>query len=99
MRLVGECQAGLYEEAERLGALKPETLDWARVVGAHERAHVQAIKGRLGRKTVPSPTFNYRSVTSDEQAFASLRTQYHDQTGRGRVARGSFLMVIPAARP
>jgi hypothetical protein len=37
-------QAGLYTEAERLGALAPKTLDWARVVGAHERAHAKAIK-------------------------------------------------------
>src|SRR4029453_8005229 len=60
-------QAGLYTEAERLGALTPTTLAWARVVGAHERAHVRAIKGLLGRNVVPSPAFNYRNVTSDEQ--------------------------------
>jgi hypothetical protein len=51
-------QAGLYTEAERLGALTPKTLSWARVVGAHERAHVAALKRLLGRKVVPSPTFN-----------------------------------------
>src|SRR5919201_2727572 len=62
-------QAGLFTEAERLGALKPTTLAWARVVGAHERAHVHAIKGLLGRNTVPSPGFDYGKVTSDEQAF------------------------------
>jgi hypothetical protein len=38
-QVLEELQAGLYTEAERLGALKPETLAWARVVGAHERAH------------------------------------------------------------
>jgi Ferritin-like domain len=73
-------QAGLYTEAERLGALKPTTLDWARVVGAHERAHVQAIKGLLGRKTVPSPTFNYGKVTSDEQAFIRTAVAFEDLT-------------------
>jgi len=62
-------QAGLYTEAERLGALKPTTLGWARVVGAHERAHAKAIKALLGRHAVPSPSFNYRGVTQDEQAF------------------------------
>jgi hypothetical protein len=73
-------QAGLYTEAERLGALTPETLSWARVVGAHERAHVQAIKGLLGRKTVPSPGFNYRNVTSNEQAFIRTAVAFEDLT-------------------
>jgi hypothetical protein len=73
-------QAGLYTEAERLGALTPATLAWARVVGAHERAHIQAIKGLLGRKTVPSPGFNYRNVTSDEQAFIKTAVAFEDLT-------------------
>lgn len=74
-------QADLYTEAERLGSLTPKTLAWARVVGAHERAHVQAIKTLLGRrKTVPSPTFDYRNVTSDEQAFIKTAVAFEDLT-------------------
>jgi hypothetical protein len=73
-------QSGLYTEAERLGELTPKTLAWARVVGAHERAHVQAIKNLLGRKVVPSPTFNYRGVTSDEQAFIKTAVAFEDLT-------------------
>jgi hypothetical protein len=74
-------QAGLYTEAERLGSLTPKTLGWARVVGAHERAHVQAIKSLLGpRKTLPSPTFDYRNVTSDEQAFIKTAVAFEDLT-------------------
>lgn len=73
-------QAGLYTEAERLGELTPTTLAWARVVGAHERAHVRAIKGLLGRKTVPSPNFNYRNVTSDEQPFIKTAVAFEDLT-------------------
>ena len=73
-------QAGLYTEAERLGALTPKTLGWARVVGAHERAHVAALKGLLGRNIVPSPTFNYGDVTSDEQAFIRTAVGFEDLT-------------------
>jgi hypothetical protein len=73
-------QAGLYTEAERLRALTPTTLAWARVVGAHERAHVRAIKGLLGRNVVPSPAFNYRNVTSDEQAFIKTAVAFEDLT-------------------
>ena len=73
-------QAGLYTEAERLGALTPKTLNWARVVGAHERAHVRAIKGLLGSKAVRSPGFNYGSVTSKEQAFVKTAVAFEDLT-------------------
>jgi hypothetical protein len=73
-------QSGLYTEAERLGELTQETLDWARVVGAHERAHVQALKNLLGRNAVASPAFNYRGVTSDEQAFIKTAVAYEDLT-------------------
>jgi hypothetical protein len=73
-------QAGLYTEAERLGALKPETLAWARVVGAHERAHLRAIKNLLGRHAVKSPGFNYGNVTSDESAFLKTAVGFEDLT-------------------
>jgi ferritin-like protein len=73
-------QAGLYTEAERLGALTPKTLGWARVVGAHERAHVEALKRLLGRKVVPSPTFNYGNVTANERAFIRTAVGFEDLT-------------------
>ena len=73
-------QAGFYTEAERLGKLTPKTLGWARVVGAHERAHVQALKGLLGRNVVPSPAFNYRGITSDEPAFIKTAVAFEDLT-------------------
>lgn len=73
-------QAGLYTEAERLGALKPTTLAWARVVGAHERAHAKAIRGLLGSKAVKSPAFDYRGVTSDEDAFLKTAVAFEELT-------------------
>jgi Ferritin-like domain len=73
-------QAGLYAEAERLGALTPETLAWARVVGAHERAHAQAIKNLLGPKAIKSPTFDYRGVTERESAFIKTAVAFEELT-------------------
>jgi hypothetical protein len=73
-------QSGLYTEAERLGDLTPETLGWARVVGAHERAHVEALKRLLGRNIVRSPAFNYRGVTSNEQSFIKTAVAFEDLT-------------------
>jgi Ferritin-like domain len=73
-------QAGLYTEAERLGALPEKTLAWARVVGAHERAHAQAIKNLLGSKAVKSPSFDYRGVTENEKAFIKTAVSFEELT-------------------
>jgi ferritin-like protein len=73
-------QAGLYTEAERLGALSPRTLAWARVVGAHERAHLRAIKNLLGPHAVKSPGFDYGRVTADESAFLKTAVAFEDAT-------------------
>jgi hypothetical protein len=73
-------QAGLYTEAERLGAVKPRTLGFSRVVGAHERAHVQAIKSFLGSRAVPSPSFDYRGVTENDAAFVKTAVAFEDLT-------------------
>ena len=73
-------QAGLYTEAERLGELTPKTLSWARVVGAHERAHLRAIEGLLGSHKVKNPSFDYGNVTADEQAFIKTAVAFEDLT-------------------
>jgi hypothetical protein len=73
-------QAGLYTEAERLGAVKPRTLAFSRVVGAHERAHAQAIKSFLGSRAIPSPSFDYRGVTEDDSAFIKTAVAFEDLT-------------------
>ncbi len=73
-------QAAMYSEAERLRELKPRTLDWSRVVGANERAHVKAIKGLLGRDAVKSPKFNFRGVTEDDRVFTQTAVAFEDLT-------------------
>ena len=73
-------QAGLYTEAERLGALAPKTLAWSRVVGAHERAHAKAIKNLLGSKAVKSPSFDFRGVTENEQSFIKTAVAFEELT-------------------
>jgi hypothetical protein len=73
-------QAGLYTEAERLGAVKPRTLAFSRVVGAHERAHARAIKNFLGKRALPSPAFDYRGVTENDDAFVKTAVAFEDLT-------------------
>jgi hypothetical protein len=73
-------QSSMYTETERLRAVRPATLEWGRVVGAHERAHVTAIKSLLGRGAVASPAFNFRGVTESDEAFARTSVAFEDLT-------------------
>src|SRR3712207_3893322 len=73
-------QSSMYTETERLGAVPERTLEWGRVVGAHERAHVTALKGLLGRRAVRSPNFNFRGVTEDDDAFTRTAVAFEDLT-------------------
>jgi Ferritin-like domain len=73
-------QAHFYEEGLRIGGFTAKTKRWARVIGAHERAHVQIIRHVLGPKSIPSPFFNYHGVTEDETAFTKTAVAMEDLT-------------------
>jgi Ferritin-like domain len=47
---------------------KPERA--ARLIGATERAHVDAYKSLLGRKAAPRPRFNFRGTTERPESFS-----------------------------
>lgn len=71
-------QADFYSEAERLTGLGREAARQARVVGAHERAHVAALRDVLGRKAIKKPSFNFRGATEDEDAFRRTAVAFED---------------------
>ncbi len=62
-------EAEFYTEAERKGALSGRTAKFARVVGAHERAHVQFLKKALGSRAVKRPRFDFGDTTGDQKRF------------------------------
>jgi len=71
-------QAAFYTEAERLGALHGAFADQARVVGAHERAHVVALRKVLGSTAIKSPSFDFHGVTEDQDAFRRTAVAFED---------------------
>jgi hypothetical protein len=73
-------EAAFYTEAEAMGALSGELALFAEVVGAHERAHVTALKAALGKKAVRKPKFNFRGTTEDAASFAAT-AQLLEDTG------------------
>jgi hypothetical protein len=73
-------QAQFYEEGLRIGGFSEKTKRWARVIGAHERAHVRIIRSVLGPKAIASPFFDYHGVTEREIPFTKTAVAMEDLT-------------------
>ena len=76
-------QATFYTEAERIGTIggmPPEKQRWARVLGAHERAHVKIFKQVLGRRAERRPFFNFRGATETDSSFTRTAVAMEDLT-------------------
>jgi Ferritin-like domain len=71
-------QASFYTEAERLGALQGPFARQAHVVGAHERAHVAALRKVLGTGAMKQPTFDFHGVTEDQNSFRRTAVAFED---------------------
>ena len=71
-------EAAFYTDAVKQGALSGETLQFARVVGAHERAHVAYLKKALGSKAQKSPTFDFKGTTEDQGKFQATAVLLED---------------------
>jgi hypothetical protein len=71
-------QASFYTEVERIGALRGALAEQARIVGAHERAHVAAFRKVLGDQAVKRPFFNFRGATEDPDKFRKTAVAFED---------------------
>jgi hypothetical protein len=93
-------EAEFYTRAERSGALRGRTREFARIVGAHERAHVAFLKNALGRNAVKKPRFNFGSTTQNQRAFQAT-AQLLEDTGvkayKGQAPRINADAVLVAA--
>jgi hypothetical protein len=76
-------QASFYTEAEMTGtvaSMPPGQARWARVFGAHERAHVKILQDVLGDAGVRKPFFDFRGVTESQAKFAKTVVALEDLT-------------------
>ena len=71
-------EAEFYTQAVAGGELSGETLAFARVVGAHERAHVAFLRKALGSKANPKPTFDFKGTTEDQAKFQATAVLLED---------------------
>jgi Ferritin-like domain len=62
-------EADFYAQAKASGALKGETLRFARVVSSHEKSHVEFLKKVLGARAIAKPRFDFKGTTGDMAKF------------------------------
>ena len=60
-----ELQAALYAQALQHAGLTGELAQYARVVGAHERAHVAFLRKTLGSRAKPAPAFDFGDAVTE----------------------------------
>ena len=80
-----ELQAALYAQALQHAGLTGELAQYARVVGAHERAHVAFLRETLGSRAKPAPAFDFGDAVTNSDRFAVDRA--HARGSRCRRAR------------
>lgn len=76
-------QASFYTEAERLGTIRRmpgSKARWARVLGAHERAHVAILRRVLGRKAGRRPFFDFGEANESDEGFTRTAVAMEDLT-------------------
>jgi hypothetical protein len=76
-------QATFYTQAEELGTvarMSQAKQEWARTLGAHERAHVRIIKQVLGPKAEPRPFFDFGKDNETDAAFTHTAVAMEDLT-------------------
>jgi rubrerythrin len=73
-----ELQAVFYTEVERNKVLHGALAKQATVVGAHERAHVRALRAVLGTHAIKKAHFDFGGTTEDPDAFRRTAVAFED---------------------
>ncbi len=93
-------ESAFYQKAISDGALKGEYARFAKTVGAHEQAHVQALKKTLGAKAVKRPSFDFQGTTGAQATFAKTAIVLEDtgvQAYQGQAGNIKTPAVLKAA--
>jgi hypothetical protein len=71
-------EADFYTQAQRQGRFQGKPGQFARVVGAHERAHVAFLRKALGAAAVKKPRFDFKGTTTDVNKFVQTARVLED---------------------
>jgi hypothetical protein len=73
-------QVAFYSEVAAMKVLHGELDRQAQVVGSHERAHVVALRGAVGRGAVRAGRYDFRGATEDPERFRRTAVAFEDLT-------------------
>jgi hypothetical protein len=73
-------EAAFYNGAVKGGALKGDVAKFAKIVAAHENAHVAFLKKALGSAAVKQPMFDFKGTTTSQKKFMAT-AQVLEDTG------------------
>jgi rubrerythrin len=93
-------QAAFYTEAQRMKALRGRAAEAAEVVGAVERAHIEAFKDVLGKQAAKPPSFDFQGTTENQNAFLKTAVAFEDlavEAYKGQAPRIQASSVLAAA--
>jgi len=71
-------EAEFYRQARKNAGLSGSRARFARIAGAHEAAHVKALKGVLKSAAVAEPTFDFGATVQSSKAFTSTAIAVED---------------------
>jgi Ferritin-like domain len=71
-------QSAFYAEVERQGALRGELREFAVRVGEHERAHVEALRKRLGGGSPDQPEYDFGDAPADPRRFVAAAVELEE---------------------
>jgi len=71
-------ESTFYTEAVAGGALSGEAAAFAKVVRAHEDAHVAYLKSALGSKAIKKPSFDFKGTTMNQSKFIATSIALED---------------------
>ena len=93
-------EADFYAQAVRRGSFNGDTNTFARIVAAHEAAHVKFLKGALGSRAVKKPMFDFKDAVTDQAKFEATATVLEDtgvQAYLGQVGNIKSKKILAAA--
>ncbi len=98
-------ESAFYAKANSDGALSGQYARFAKIVGQHEQAHVDALKKTLGSKAVKRPSFDFKGTTAKQSTFAQTAIVLEDtgveayQGQAGNIKTPAVLMAAISIHP
>jgi hypothetical protein len=92
-------ESEFYKQANASGALtQPEVKVFASVTGAHELAHVKALKALLGSAAVKKPKFDFADTVTNQDKFKQTAQVLEDTGVAAYAGQGPNLLQRPVVK-